>query len=94
MSAAVFKAANPIIAFGATVNNVEPIGCVPDRLPPLRNNWKALVYERVLVPPFDVLENDAPATARVVDVSTQDLGLFLQKMQDAGAASVPSWCCG
>lgn len=91
VSAGVFRTARTPVAFVASVNNQETIGCVLDQLPPLRDNWKSLAYERFLVDSFDILE-DAPVTippansgkftGQVLDLSTEDLGLFLQKMQE------------
>ena len=91
VAATTFRTTKTPLAFAASVNSLESVGCVLEQLPPLRDNWKALAYERFVVPSFNILEDaaapDIPRpsgnlfTGQVLDVSTEDLGVFLQKMQ-------------
>jgi serine/threonine-protein kinase len=95
-AAALFRTANSPAAFATLTDRKESIGCAVDRVPPLRDGWKALAFERFVVPPFDVLDDatapDIPAgdgqtfTGQKLDLSASpvDLGLFLQEMQHAG----------
>src|SRR5205814_1575272 len=68
-------------------------GCNVDRLPPVRDTWRALTYDRYLAPPYDlpaggpaptIPDNDDAYHGERIDLSVAriDIGEHLRKIQE------------
>jgi serine/threonine protein kinase len=90
--ATAYRTANSPVAFAASTSSEELLGCDLDRLPPARDNWLALTFERYpLFAPAPPEDADAPEIpfandglfhgARVDLTQNPDLGLYLNNVQ-------------
>jgi serine/threonine protein kinase len=87
-----YRSADSPVAFAASTSSEELLGCDLDRLPPARDNWLSLTFERYpiseLSPPED---GDAPEILpsndglyhgeRLLLDEKSDLGVYLSKLQ-------------
>ncbi len=87
-----YRSADTPVAFAASASEEQLLGCDPSHLPPARDNWLALTFDRYpfLVP--EALEEDAPPEIlppsdglyhgeRLVLDEKSDLGFYLAKMR-------------
>jgi len=79
------------VGYAATIGG-RPIGCNPANLPPTRDNWVSLTYDRVALPSLDMLLGGAPEIPKVfdgnyhgerLDLSRIDLGAYLKEVQQS-----------
>jgi serine/threonine protein kinase len=94
LAAATYSTANTPLEFASTENPEQVLGCPLAQLPPARDNWVPLTFDRFPIPDGDVLDS---ATKPEVDSSDDqafhgarveltpqfDLGVYLQEMQKA-----------
>jgi hypothetical protein len=92
LAASTYSTAKTPLEFASTRNADELLGCPLAELPPARDNWVALTFDRFPVPDVDVLDSAAkPEIDRTDDTSFHgarleltpqvDLGAYLQEMQ-------------
>jgi hypothetical protein len=82
---------SPVGYSGSSGNG--PIGCDPAKLPPARDNWVSLTYDRFALPSLEMLRGGAPEISKEsdglyhgerLDLSRVDLGAYLNQVQQAG----------
>ncbi|HTU18058.1 MAG TPA: serine/threonine-protein kinase [Gemmataceae bacterium] len=79
------------VAFAASSDANQPLGCDLDRLPPARDNWLSLTFERYAIqvpalpddsgPPEIPNAGDGMFYGARVDLNQTDLGAYLQTVQ-------------
>jgi serine/threonine-protein kinase len=79
------------VGYAGTMGN-GPIGCDPAHLPPARDNWLSLTYDRFVLPSLDTLHAGAPQIptpldgnyqGERLDLSRVDLGAYLKEVQQS-----------
>lgn len=89
---AFFRTADTAVAFAATAAPDQPLGCMLNQLPPIRDSWLGLTFERFPTPPLETLAEvgppEIPAASgdlyqgEVIDLNkVEDLGEYLQQVQ-------------
>ncbi|HTU21499.1 MAG TPA: serine/threonine-protein kinase [Gemmataceae bacterium] len=86
-----YRTAGSLVAFAASANTEQPLGCDLDRLPPPRDSWLALTFDRfVILAPAVPEDSEAPAISAAddglfhgaeVDLNQTDLGDYVQQVQ-------------
>jgi serine/threonine-protein kinase len=91
VSAVMYKTAGSAVAFASSTSAEQLLGCDPDALPAVRDNWQALTFGRVAIVAPAV--PDAPGLPEIpaaadnlyhgerLDLDQIDLGLYLQMVQ-------------
>jgi serine/threonine-protein kinase len=91
VSAGMYKTAGSAVAFAASTSTEQLLGCDPDALPSVRDNWQALTFGRVAIvapavpddpgPPEIPVADDNLYHGERLDLDQIDLGLYLQTVQ-------------
>ncbi len=86
-----YGTADSLVAFAASTATDQPLGCDLDALPPVRDNWLSLTFDRfaIVAPavPDDPGPPEIPAPADTLyhgerlDLNQIDLGAYLQNVQ-------------
>jgi serine/threonine protein kinase len=86
-----YNTAGSLVAFAASANADQPLGCDLDRLPPARDNWLSLTFDRYIIqlptlpdyssPPEVPVASDGLFYGARVDLNQTDLGAYLQTVQ-------------
>jgi serine/threonine protein kinase len=86
-----YRTAGSLVAFASSTDPDQPIGCDLDRLPPARDYWLSLTFDRYPVQLPAVPDNSVPPAVPVasdglfhgaqVDLNQTDLGDYLQTVQ-------------
>jgi len=86
-----YRTAGSLVAFAASTEVDQPLGCALERLPPARDNWLSLTFDRYAVPtpplPDDSGPPDIPVAAdglfygARLNLNQIDLGAYLQNVQ-------------
>jgi serine/threonine-protein kinase len=89
--AATYRTAGSSVAFAASDNPEHLLGCAPDDLPPVRDNWLALTFGRFPVLALAIPEDPAPPEIPApvdmlyhgerLNLDQIDLGAYLQEVQ-------------
>jgi hypothetical protein len=89
-AASTYRTAGTPVGFAASASGGGPLGCDLAALPPARDDWLALTYERFATPPPDVLADSArpqiPASdgqtyhGERLDLGGKDLGAYLEQV--------------
>jgi len=70
LPASAYRTAGAPVAFAATADPNEMLGCDPAQLPPTRDNWPGLTTDSFPVPPIEPIADDTPP---VVDPAVDQL---------------------
>jgi len=86
-----YRTAGSVVAFASSTDADQPLGCDLDRLPPTRDNWLSLTFDRYPVqapalpddsgPPEIPIAADGLFHGARVDLNQTDLGNYLQTVQ-------------
>jgi serine/threonine-protein kinase len=86
-----YRTADSLVAYSASTSSEQLLGCDLERLPPTRDNWLSLTFDRFAIlapavpedsePPDIPLANDGLFHGAAVDVNRTDLGVYLQTVQ-------------
>jgi serine/threonine protein kinase len=89
--ASTYNTAGSLVAFAASTNPDQPLGCDLEHLPPARDSWLPLTFERYDVQSSALPDNSSPPEIPVavdglfhggrVDLNQTDLGVYLQSVQ-------------
>lgn len=81
LPASTYRTAGSAVAFAASTATDRLLGCDVDALPPVRDNWLPLTFDRVALQIPAPLEDADPPDVPVLDLSKIDLGAYLQDLQ-------------
>ncbi len=86
-----YRTAGSLVAFASSTDPNQPLGCDLDRLPPARDNWLALTFDRYAVqtpalpddsgPPEIPVAADGLFHGAQVDLHQTDLGAYWETVQ-------------
>jgi serine/threonine-protein kinase len=91
MPARTYTTAGSFVAFAASTSSARLLGCDLDSLPPVRDNWLSLAFDRLAIqvpnvaddadPPNIPTSHDGLFHGARLDLNRIDLGLYLQSVQ-------------
>ncbi|MGH7173409.1 MAG: hypothetical protein ACRELG_24255, partial [Gemmataceae bacterium] len=86
-----YRTADSLVAFAASTDTEKLLGCNLDRLPPARDNWLSLTFDRYTILAPNVPEDSEPPEisgasdglfhGAEVNLNQTDLGAYLQRVQ-------------
>jgi serine/threonine protein kinase len=86
-----YRTAGSPVAFASSTDAEKPLGCDLDRLPPARDNWLSLTFDRYTAqapalpddsdPPAIPVASDGLFHGAQLDLNRTDLGAYLQTVQ-------------